>query len=141
MITPAPEVAELVLVALDPELHLLHVRTGLVEGPHRVGDHLGHRPLDREDVKVGAVADPHPLERAVHGAHEGHALGKRERIARVGVGERVDAQRGVPCRASDRPLEQGRPHPGEGIGAGDVRHSPEGLLVAVQAAPGGRDPD
>ena len=138
---PRPQVAQLALVVPDAELDLLHVRARVLERAHGAGDDRRHAPVDREDVQRRAVRDPHPGDVAVERGGEVDLLVEAERVARVVAGERGHAERRVRHGAGDHALEQERVRAAEAVRPDHRRHAPPRLLVAVDAAPGGGDPD
>ena len=75
---PTPQVAQLALVPLDAQPHLLDVRAGLLEGLDGAADHLGDALVDREDVEVGAVGNPPAVDGLPHRRRE--ALHKAFRL-------------------------------------------------------------
>ena len=66
----APDVGELALRAVDADLHVLHMRSRLLEGRDGLVDHRDHAWVDREDAVVARVGDPFAGHRAAKRGHE-----------------------------------------------------------------------
>ena len=115
------------------------MRARLLEDLHRFVDHGRDAPVDREHVVVARIGDAHALDRAAHRAGEVGRVVERERVARVVAGDRGEHERGILHRARQRPFEQERVRPAEGVRARDERHAAERLLEPVDAAPRSRD--
>ena len=110
---------------LEALVGAVEVRLGVLDDAAEVGErraarlqHRGHLGVDRQAAEVAAPGDPQRRRIAARGVG-GEALLDRQRVARVGAGERLKQQRGVgrACARSGRGRRTGSTgRPGRSVG-------------------------